>query len=66
MPGSPIRKKAGIAAAAVAAPEIFVGLVHGLANGTIDLTTTELKAWMDGLVAAGAITADREAEILTP
>jgi hypothetical protein len=35
-------------------------------NGTVDLTAPELHAWMDGLVAAGAITADRETEILTP
>lgn len=59
-------EKAGIAVAAVTAPAIFVGLIHGLANSTVDLAGAELKTWMDGLVAADAITADREMAILTP
>jgi hypothetical protein len=46
-------EKAGIAAASIAAPAIFVGLVHGLVNGTVDLTAPELHAWMDGFGCGG-------------
>ena len=59
-------EKAAIWAAAVANPQLGVGLVHGLANGSINLLAAEARAWLDGLVAAGAITAQRETEILTP
>lgn len=45
---------------------IGVGLTQGLAAGRIDLTSPALKAWMDALVTAGVITADRETAILTP
>lgn len=59
-------EKAGIASASVAVPQIFVGLIHGLANGSIDLIDAELKAWMGGLVSTGVLTAAREIAILTP
>lgn len=59
-------EKAAIWSTAVANPQFGVGLVHGLANGAIGLTGDIVKAWMGGLVVAGAITAERETEILTP
>lgn len=45
---------------------IGVGLTHGLALGTIDLTSATTKAWLDAIVAAGGITAAREAVMLMP
>ena len=45
---------------------IGAGLTLGLTAQQIDLTDAVLKAWMDGLVLAGAITSQRETEILTP
>lgn len=59
-------EKAAIWSTAVANPQFGVGLVHGLANGAIDLAGDIVKAWMGGLVVAGAITDQRETEILTP
>lgn len=60
-------EQAAVQAAAAAAPTtIGVGLTTGLAAGTIGLTSPVLKAWMDGLVNAGAITSARETAILTP
>lgn len=53
-------------AAAVAIPALGVGLMNGLATGSIDLTSPVLKTWLDGCVAAGAVTAEREIVILTP
>src|SRR5437588_8385445 len=47
---------AAVWTAATANAAIGVGLTQGLAMGRIDLTSAVLKAWMDGLVAAGAIT----------
>lgn len=60
-------EQAAVQQAAAAAPATLgVGLTTGLAAGTINLTSVAMKAWMDGLVAAGAITAARETAILTP
>ncbi len=53
-------------AAAQANNAIGVGLMQGLANGQIDLTSPVLKTWLDGLVTAGVITSARETVILTP
>jgi hypothetical protein len=53
-------------AACASTPPLGVGLANGLAAGSIDLTSSVTQAWMVALVAAGAITADREAAILTP
>lgn len=47
-------------------PELGVGLINGLAAGAVDLLGETVIAWMDGLVRAGALTADRKTEILTP
>lgn len=55
-----------VSAIALASPPVFAGLVNGLAAGQLDLTSPTLQAWMDGLVAAGALTADRKTIILTP
>jgi hypothetical protein len=57
---------AAIWAAATSTPAIGAGLTKGLAAGRIDLTAAELKAWVDGLVSVGVLTADRETAILTP
>lgn len=57
---------AAVWSAATANPAIGVGLTQGLAAGRIDLSSAVLKAWMDALVAVGAITAHRETAILTP
>ena len=46
--------------------QIGAGLTRGLTAGQIDLAAPALKAWLDALVAAGALTAAREAQILTP
>jgi len=54
------------AAAQDATGAIGAGLTKGLTAGTVDLTSTIVKGWMDSLVTAGAITADRETAILTP
>jgi hypothetical protein len=60
-------EQAAVQQAAASAPStIGVGLTTGLATGTIDLTGPALKAWMDALVTAGAITSARESTILTP
>lgn len=67
-------EQAAVQSAAAAAPgTIGVGLTIGMVTGTVDLAgcpsacqNTVLKTWMDGLVAAGAITAARETAILTP
>lgn len=56
----------GVSAASNASAAINAGLVQGLAAGSVDLTSPVLKAWMDGLAQAGAITATRETAILTP
>jgi len=54
------------AAAQDATGAIGAGLTKGLTAGTVDLTSSVVKTWMDSLVTAGAITADRETAILTP
>lgn len=59
-------EKLAIAAAATASPAIFAGLVHGLSTGEVPLGSATLAGWMDALVQAGAITADRKTAILTP
>lgn len=59
-------EKLAVQTAANASPQIALGLTHGLVSGSVTLTGPTIKAWMDALVAAGAITADRETEILTP
>jgi hypothetical protein len=43
-------EKAAIWTATSANPALGVGFIRGLAVGTIDLTSAELHAWMDGLV----------------
>lgn len=70
---SPAEQAAVQQAAAAQPATIGVGLTTGLAAGTINLTgcaaacaDPKLRPWMDSLVAAGAITAARETEILTP
>lgn len=52
--------------AAVANPSIGVGLINGLAAGTIDLTSATVSTWLAALVTAGVITAARQTVILTP
>lgn len=48
-------------------PSIALGLTMGLATGTIRLTgDAVVAAWMAALVTAGALTADRKTQILTP
>jgi hypothetical protein len=59
-------EKLAVQTAANADPQIALGLTHGLAKGSVTLTGATLKAWMDGLVNAGAITVDRQIAILTP
>lgn len=67
-------EQAAVQRAAASAPTTLgVGLTHGLIAGTINLAgcpsacrDPTIKAWMDGLVAAAAITAARETAILTP
>lgn len=59
-------ERAAIWPASVANAQLGVGLVNGLANGSVNLLAPEAQAWLDGLVAAGALTADRATEILTP
>ena len=67
-------EQAAVEGAAAAAPgTIGVGLTVGMVTGTVNLAgcptacqNVQLKAWMDGLVTAGAITAAREVAILTP
>lgn len=46
--------------------QVVPGLVQWMSSQTIDLTSPALKAWMDTLVTAGAITSARETQILTP
>jgi hypothetical protein len=43
-----------------------LGLTMGLARGMIDLDGPLLLPWMEALVAAGCITQDRLAQIMTP
>lgn len=57
---------AAIWSAAIANPAIGVGLMNGLAAGSVDLASPTVKTWLDGLVAAGALTAARETVVLTP
>lgn len=53
--------------AADAHPSIALGLTMGLATGTIRLAgDAAVSAWMAALVTAGALTADRKTQILTP
>ena len=67
-------EQAAVQSAAAAAPgTIGVGLTIGMVQGTVNLAgcpgacvNAQLKAWMDGLVSAGAITSARETAILTP
>jgi hypothetical protein len=59
-------ERAAIWPASVANAKLGVGLVQGLASGSVNLIGDEAKAWLDGLVTAGVITAERATEILTP
>jgi hypothetical protein len=59
-------ERGAIWAAAVGSPAIGSGLVGGLSAGTIDLTSVAVKTWLDACVTAGALTAQREAILLTP
>lgn len=52
--------------AAIVNAQIALGLTEGLARGSIDLHGPLLGSWMQGLVAAGCITADRMTVIMTP
>lgn len=59
-------ERVAVMAACSASPALNVGLVNGLAAGSVTLTSEKMAAWMAGLVAAGAITEERREEILTP
>ena len=52
--------------AAQQVPALGVGLMQGLANGAINLTSPVLAEWMAGLVQASVITQARHDTILTP
>jgi hypothetical protein len=54
------------AAAKDATGALGASLIKGLSAGTVDLTSSKVKTWMDALVTAEAITADRETAIPTP
>jgi hypothetical protein len=45
---------------------LLVGLTTGIASGSISLTDPTVVTWMNGLVAAGALTSARATAILTP
>jgi hypothetical protein len=59
-------EQGAIQAACTASASLGVGLTLGLAQGFVVLTSPILANWMNGLVAAGALTAARMTEILTP
>lgn len=53
-------------AACIANVALGAVLIHGISSNAIDLTSADASAWINGLVAAGALTSARAAEILTP
>ena len=57
---------AAIWAAAVGNPAIGVGLINGLAAGTVNLNSPTVIAWVGALVSASVITAARQTVVLTP
>lgn len=60
-------ERLAVQTAADAQPSIALGLTMGLATGTIKLTgDAAVAGWMAALVTAGALTADRKTQILTP
>lgn len=53
-------------AACISNHDLGAALIQGVALGAIDLTSDAAKNFIDGLVAAGALTQDRATAILTP
>jgi len=58
-------ERVAVMAACAASPELHVGLVNGLASGSVTLDGDKLGAWMAALVQVGAITEERRVEIQT-
>lgn len=54
-----------VMAACSSAPALYVGLINGLASGSVTLDSEKMNAWLDGMVTAKAITAKRRTEIQT-
>jgi hypothetical protein len=57
--------QAAIWTACGASPQLGVGLTLGLAQGYINLDSPVLTAWLQGLVAAGALTAAQAADAVS-
>lgn len=58
-----LTEQAAVWAACAANAPLGAGLTTGLANGYINLDGPTVTAWLQGLVAAGAITNDRSIEV---
>jgi hypothetical protein len=59
-------EQSAVWSACVTNAPLGVALTNGLAAGSIDLTSSTVSTWMQGLVTAGAITQARMTAILTP
>jgi hypothetical protein len=59
-------EKLAIATLAQSSAGIFMGIIHALSRSLVDLTSAETLQWVNGLQAAGVLTADRVTEITTP
>lgn len=57
-------EQAAIQAAAATNASIALGLTMGLAAGVVYVSSPTVQAWMQGLVAAGVLTAARSAQVL--
>lgn len=56
-------ERVAVMMACQSSPELNVGMVNGLAAGSVTLDSPKLEAWLGGLVSAGAITEERKSEI---
>jgi hypothetical protein len=59
-------EQAAIQAACSTVPALALGLTMGLALGYVDLSSPAVATWLQGLVAAGALTADRAVAVVVP
>ena len=59
-------ESAAIAGAALGNAALFLWFLQAMGASYVDLTDARTKTGLDALVAAGLLTADREAAILTP
>ena len=56
----------GLATAALASPQIFLWFIQGAAKDAIDPTDPAIRTGLDGMVAGGHLTQQREDQILDP